>query len=77
MKEYYNSLDLAKFICAIMIIELHTGPLSFFGSNIGAVERGIITIIAVPFFFVVSGFLFLKKVNSIDTDDKKNRAFFS
>lgn len=75
MKQY-KSLDFAKFICAILIIVLHTAPFACYDSiifqalNFGF--RNIITVIAVPFFFLTSGFLAFKKIDSLDGAPKKN-----
>ena len=70
MKQY-KSLDFAKFICAILIIILHTEPLSTYSSLATFGLRNIVTIIAVPFFFFTSGFLAFKKIGTL-SEDKKN-----
>lgn len=56
----YNSLDLMKFISAILIIVLHTSPFQSYNALISFGLRNVVTIIAVPFFFCTSGFLLLK-----------------
>lgn len=51
----YNSLDLGKFIAALLVVAIHANPFS------GIVETIIIggfARLAVPFFFIVSSFLF-------------------
>ena len=73
-KQYY-SLDLAKFICAVLIIILHTSPFASYSGILDFGFRSIITVIAVPFFFVSSGFLFFEKMNSLP-NDKRNQYFF-
>ena len=52
----YKGLDLGKFVCAILVIAIHTEP---FINNIW-LDRGlgVITRLAVPFFFMVTGYLF-------------------
>ena len=70
MKQY-KSLDFAKFICAILIIILHTEPLSTYSSLATFGLRNVVTIIAVPFFFFTSGFLAFKKIGTL-SEDKKN-----
>lgn len=64
----YNSFDLAKFVCSILVVMLHF-PLFGIqsGSSIPAIlnfiiHRGIGRI-AVPLFFVFSGFLLYRKVS--------------
>lgn len=56
----YNSLDLMKFISAILIIVLHTSPFQSYNALISFGLRNVVTIIAVPFFFCTSDFCFLK-----------------
>ena len=70
MKQY-KTLDFAKFICAILIIVLHTAPLSSYSSILTFGLRNIITVIAVPFFFLTSGFLAFKKLDSLSFEKKK------
>ena len=57
-KKLYSSLDITKYILAVLVIGIHTQPFSF---NIW-LDRGfaIITRICVPFFFVTSAYLFWK-----------------
>lgn len=62
MKQY-KSIDLAKFVCAILIIILHTAPFSSYSRVLTVGFRNIITPIAVPFFFVASGFIAFKKID--------------
>ncbi len=73
-KSYY-SLDLAKFLCAIMIIVLHTSPFYSYSKVLSFGFRSIITVVAVPFFFTVSGFLFFVKINSLQSNEQ-NQYFF-
>ena len=74
MKQY-KSLDLAKFICAILIIILHTAPFASYSKVLTVGFRNIITIIAVPFFFLTSGFLAFKKIDSLEGEKKKTYVF--
>ena len=67
----YNSIDLMKFIAAILIIILHTSPFQSYSKIISFGFRNIITIIAVPFFFCASGFLLFKKCSVLIDKEKK------
>ncbi len=67
-RKQYGALDFAKFIASIIIIVLHTNPFSSYSSILNFGFRNIITIIAVPFFFITSGFLFCAKLNSLNED---------
>ena len=62
----YSSLDIMKFISAILIIVLHTSPFSSYSKVLSFGFRNIITIVAVPFFFCTSGFLLFKKLSLLD-----------
>ena len=66
----YNSLDLMKFISAILIIVLHTSPFQSYNALISFGLRNVVTIIAVPFFFCTSGFLLFKKLSVLSQDEK-------
>ena len=70
--KHYNCIDLTKFICAVLVILIHvplfvnfkdySNPLLNYGAYI--LEYGIqkgLTRIAVPFFFVCSGFFLFRK----------------
>ncbi len=71
-RKNYWSLDVAKFFCAILIISAH------FAAEWGKFPTLIdyafsLYVIAVPFFFCCSGFLFFKKLNALPTkEDKKS-----
>lgn len=59
MKQY-KQIDVFKFIAAIMIIVLHANPFSSVSSVVGVLVRNVITPVAIPFFFVCSGFFYDK-----------------
>lgn len=62
----YNSIDLAKFICSILVVMIHVAP---FGTsieikwidNLSFLVRNYLARVAVPFFFVASGFSYIRK----------------
>lgn len=71
---HFNGIDLVKFICAYMVCTIHIKPI-----NIGAGDPYIFTTInfyvqqylcrlAVPFFFVTSGFLLYRKIDLLNPD---------
>ena len=70
MKQY-KSIDLAKFICAILIIILHTAPFADYSRVLTVGFRNIVTVIAVPFFFCASGFLAFTKADALQGNEKK------
>lgn len=58
----YGALDVFKFIAAILVITVHIGPLLQLSSQLDFVLTGIIARIAVPFFFMTTGFFALAPV---------------
>ena len=62
MTRSYKSLDIMKFICAILVIAIHTGPFSDYSPDVNYFVCQILSRIAVPFFFTCSGFLFYQKI---------------
>ena len=70
-RKQYKSLDVAKFISALLIIIIHTAPFSSYSKVLTFGFRNIVCVIAVPFFFFTSGFLAFKKLNSLEEEKKK------
>lgn len=58
VKKYYQGIDIFKFICALLIVFMHTYCHDY--GQLGKWFHQVITTIAVPFFFIVSGFFFTK-----------------
>ncbi len=56
MKKYYESLDVGKFIAALMVISIHTDPVGMFKGTMIFDAWKVITDLAVPFFFLCTGF---------------------
>ncbi len=54
-------IDLLKFIMAILVITIHTGPLLSYGRVANGVLTQILARIAVPFFFFAAGYFFCRK----------------
>lgn len=79
-KKIYNSIDLTKFICAILIITIHISPFGSNGENsiISYLNFGIqdyIARIAVPFFFMASGFFLYRKTLLADFDPELSKKY--
>lgn len=62
LKQRNNSIDIFRYICAVLIIAIHTEPFSDVNSALGYFCTEVITRIAVPFFFAVAGFFFIQKL---------------
>ena len=67
VKKNYNSIDLAKFVCAILVVMIHVAP---FGESANSTivtlnfaVRKCLARTAVPFFFIASGFFLYRKTS--------------
>lgn len=58
VKKYYQGIDIFKFMCALLIVFMHTYCHDY--GQLGKWFHQVITTIAVPYFFIVSGFFFTK-----------------
>lgn len=66
----YSSLDIAKFLCAVSIIAAHfSSERASFPPAVDMVFS--VYIVAVPFFFCCSGFLFFDKLQRLDGPEKR------
>ena len=67
-------LDYAKLFMAFVVLEIHTKPLMSFGNaTINRIVDGL-DCVAVPFFFIASGFLCFRGLASKDFDVAESRA---
>lgn len=57
-----NSIDIARYLCAVMVVAIHTHPFEDVDPTFGFVFTQVVPRIAVPFFFAVSGFFFFGKL---------------
>ncbi len=77
----HNCIDLVKFICALLVCAIHIAPFPDDSSEIlHLLNFGLINYLcrlAVPFFFVASGFLFFRKIEAgnVDNNRLKNYCF--
>ncbi|MEG0823908.1 MAG: acyltransferase, partial [Erysipelotrichaceae bacterium] len=61
--KHYAALDILKFICALLVVAIHTAPLIGISDTGNFVLVQIIARLAVPIFFMCSGYFFFKKMN--------------
>ena len=62
----YNAIDLIKFLCAILVFTIHIEPFRTSFLNLDHLNfwlRNCICRIAVPFYFISSGFLLFRKID--------------
>ncbi len=57
-QKYFQGIDVFKFMCALLIVFMHTYCHDY--GQLGKWFHQVITTIAVPYFFIVSGFFFTK-----------------
>ena len=56
-----NSIDMIKLVCACLVVSIHIKPLFDLSESAGIFLTEILSRIAVPFFFAVSGYFFASK----------------
>ena len=74
----FNGIDLVKFICILLICTIHINPITItpleFNIKNFFIQNGICRI-AVPFYFIASGFLLFRKMESNNLDDKRIKEY--
>ena len=68
----YKSLDLFKFFFAIVVVMIHTRVFNDIQEGFNNIFMKSFCNIAVPFFFVTSGFLLSEKTKSMAGEERKN-----
>lgn len=58
-KLHNNSIDLFRLLCAVMVISIHTAPLSDVSEGLGDLSTNILPRIAVPYFFATAGYFYI------------------
>ncbi|MBW7454449.1 acyltransferase family protein [Paenibacillus sepulcri] len=71
-KPDFSGLDWLKFLAAILVVANHTGPLQTYSPYADFLLSGVLTRIAVPVFFITSGFFFFRKLTGDPAADKKS-----
>lgn len=69
----YNSLDLFKFVFAIVVVSIHTQPFLDIKERFNWYYIHTFGNLAVPFFFMTSGFLLFKNINGLETTEQKKK----
>ncbi len=59
----YAALDYLKFICSILVVIIHTTPLIDFGTKANNYSVNFLPRIAVPLFFMISGYFVFNKLD--------------
>lgn len=61
-KERNNSIDIFRYLCAVMVIAIHTHPFSEVNEELGYLCTQVLPRIAVPFFFAIAGYFYIQKI---------------
>lgn len=77
MKSYpggkgYTGIDIFRFVAAVLIVTIHTLPLTSFSETGDFILTRILARLSVPFFFMTSGFFLISRYGS---STKKRKAF--
>lgn len=62
-KDYLPYIDISKLLCAILVVFIHFRS-QLYGSSIGSMIVACFSNQAVPFFMIVSGFFWSRKINN-------------
>lgn len=62
-KEAYTGIDYFRIIAALLIVAIHTSPLSSYNETADFILTRIIARVGVPFFFMTSGFFLISEYN--------------
>ena len=77
--KHYNGIDLLKFICAIMVFIIHIPPfqgeVSEFGKYVNFGLQHFVCRVAVPFYFISSGFFLFKKMPLYELDQERIKTY--
>jgi len=73
----YGGIDRFKLAAAILVVAIHTGPLSAWLPYADFVLTGIVARLAVPFLFMASGFFFFGKLSGERRSDSASLRKFS
>ncbi len=73
-RKEYKSLDVFKFIFALFVVMIHAKPFMDISETMNWFISNTIFNLAVPFFFITSGFLIFEKLKYIDTYEEKKFA---
>lgn len=72
-KKQYAQLDLFKFLFSIVIVSIHTRLFRDVSETFNWYYLNVFCNLAVPFFFITSGYLFFGKLKELDNKEQKHR----
>lgn len=63
-RQHNCAIDIFRYVCAVLIVAIHTHLLMDVNANLGFVFTHMITRIGVPFFFCVAGYFYIGKLEA-------------
>ena len=73
MKRQYASIDIARYVSALLVVCIHTFPFLEISETFNTYFIHTVCRLAVPFFFTTSGFFFFR---NYDAKNEQTREFF-
>ncbi len=64
----FPSIDIAKFVCAVLVVAIHTTPLIDINVHLDNALCSYLTRLAVPFFFITAGYFCFRKTSYSEFD---------
>lgn len=59
MKERNRSIDIFRYVCAVLVVVIHTNPFQDISPRFGYFLSQVLPRVAVPFFFLVAGYFYI------------------
>lgn len=66
-----NAIDIFRYVCAILVISIHSEPFLEINSSLHYFFVQVVPRIAVPFFFTIAGYYYIKKITQDGVDVNK------
>lgn len=76
MKRQYASIDIVKYISALLVVCIHTFPFLELSETFNTYWIHTICRLAVPFFFTTSGYFFFRKQDETNSDERLKKTLF-
>lgn len=73
MKRQYASIDIARYVSALLVVCIHTFPFLEISETFNTYFIHTVCRLAVPFFFTTSGFFFFRNYDSENEDLNETR----
>lgn len=72
-KRQYGAIDIARYVSALLVVAIHVYPFVDMSPVFNQYFIAIVCRLAVPFFFVVSGYFFFRKIRRNETEENREK----